>query len=98
MQATISNLYRNGRRLPANKVASTVTGDLYLSVSLHPVSGLCCTEAAILEASGRPLLPPIYDAVCVCIAAHGLRLRGIEVVSGREMVQEWWCAPTTLEN
>jgi hypothetical protein len=93
MKAKVSSLYRNGKRLPINKVASTVTGDLNLSVSKHPVTGLCCHEAVVLEESGRSLLPDIHDVECVCIAAHGLRLRGIEIHAGKETAQEWWCIP-----
>ena len=93
MKAKVSTLYRNGRRLPANKVGATVTGDLNLGVSKHPVTGLCCIEAVVLEDSGRSLLPDMHDVTCVCIAAHGLRLRGLEICAGKEMAQEWWCRP-----
>lgn len=96
MKAKVSTLYRNGRRLPTNKVAATVIGDLNLSVSKHPVSGLCCQEAVVLADLGTSLLPDIYDVMCVCIAANGFRLRGVEIVSGREMAQEWWCVPMAV--
>ena len=94
MKAKVSTLYKNGRRLPINKAASTVMGDLNLSVSKHPVTGLCCVESVVLEDRGISLLPSLYDVTCVCIAAHGLRLRGTEIVAGKEMAQEWWCVPT----
>jgi len=93
MTAKVSSLYRAGRRLPTNKVGLTVTGDLNLSVSKHPVTGLCCTEAVVLTDEGWSLLPDMYDAQCVCIAMHGIRLRGIEIVAGKELAQEWWCVP-----
>jgi len=95
MKATVSTLYRVGRRLPQNNVGATVVGDLNLSVNKNPVTGLLTHEACVLTPDGFSMLPDLHDVVCVCIAAHGLRLRGVEIVNGRETVQEWWCRPAT---
>ena len=65
MKATVSTLYKKGRRLPQNKVGATETGDLNLSVSKHPVTGLCCHEAVLLADGGLSLLPDMVDVVCV---------------------------------
>ena len=89
MKATVTTLYRRGRRcLSGSKI---VTGDLNLSVGKHPVTGLVSVEACVLDEDGLTLVPPMIDAVCVCIAANGMRLRGVECVAGREVAQEWWC-------
>lgn len=93
MKAKVSTLYRNGKRLPINKVCKTVVGDLNLSVSKHPVTCLACCTAVVLTDGGISLVPDMVDAQCVVIAAHGLRLRGVEMVMGRELAQEWWCVP-----
>jgi len=97
MTARVSSLYRNGHRLNS-KVAETVEGDLNLMVSRNPVTGLACTEAVILNDEGGSLLNDMHDVVCVCIAAHGLRLRGTEYAKGREVAQEWWCVPVAEES
>lgn len=93
MKATVSQLYNNGTRIPYNKSLVTVVGDLNLGVSKHPVTGMCSSEAMILADGGAYLLPELYDAHCIVIAAHGFRLRGFEIVNGKEMAQEWWCVP-----
>lgn len=93
MKAKVSTLYKNGKRLGTNRIGDTVEGDLNLSVSKHPATGLCCIEAVVVNDKGISLIPNIFDAQCVCIAAHGLRLRGIEFCNGREVSQEWWCKP-----
>jgi hypothetical protein len=89
MTASVRTIYRNGRRLA--KASAPVVGDLNLDVGKNPVSRALCSEACLLTERGSALVPPLYDAVCVVIAGHGLRLRGIEIVAGREIVQEWWC-------
>jgi hypothetical protein len=93
MKAKVSSLYRNGRNLPTNKVSGTAEGDLNLAVSKHPVTGRCTHEACVLNDDGHSLLPDLYDVTCVSISAAGFRLRGIEIKSGREVSQEWWCMP-----
>jgi len=50
-------------------------------------------ESCVLNDDGHSLLPDLYDVMCVSISAHGFRLRGIEIKSGREVAQEWWCMP-----
>ena len=89
MTASVQTLYRNGRRLA--KASKAVVGDLNLSVGKNPGSGALCSEACLLTETGWSALPPLYDAVCVVIAAHGLRLRGVEIVASRAVAQEWWC-------
>ena len=98
MKAKVSSLYLNGRRLPANKVAQTVIGDLNLSVSKHPITLRCDHEAVVLSDDATMLLPALHNVVCVCIAAHGLALLGVEIVGAKELAQEWRCVPMSPTN
>lgn len=96
MIARVSTLFKNGKRV--SKVSKTVEGDLNLSVSRHQVTGSVCTEAVVLDTKGVALIDPMIDAHCVLIAAHGFRLRGVELVGlAREVSQEWWCVPLHSE-
>jgi len=85
MKAKVTTLYENGTRTREGK---TVEGDLNLNRAYEGNY-----EACILAESGIFLLPDLYDAKCICIAAKGIRLRGFEVVNGQELAQEWWCIP-----
>lgn len=99
MNAKVQPCYVNGIPADRDKLPRAVTGDLNLSVGKHPVSGRCCHEAVILGEHGIELLPTLYDATCHCIAAHGIRLRGVCFNNkGQEIVQEWWCVPQLNEN
>ena len=97
MKATVSTLYRNGVRRPFNKVNETVTGDLNLAVSNHPVTRRCDICACVLADTGASLIKDLHNAVCVSIAAHGLMLVGTESVNGKEYAQEWWCRPVVTD-
>jgi hypothetical protein len=91
MKAKVTRLYKDGRYLPGGIRRKIMEGDLNMSVSKHPVTGRCDYEASLVENSGYCVIPELHDAMCTCIAAHGLRLRGIEFNGTREVVQEWWC-------
>lgn len=83
--------------MPSGKVSATVEGDLNLSVSKHRVTGRCCIVAMVLTDAGLSLVPDLYDAQCIIIAADGMLLRGIELNGARQVTQEWWCRPVALE-
>lgn len=94
MKAQVTALYRKGKRTQGTvKPDAIVTGDLNLSTNRHPVSGLFNTEAVVLNERGISLLPDLNSASCLVIGANGLRLRGVEIVDGKEFAQEWWCVP-----
>jgi hypothetical protein len=93
MKSRVSTLYKKGVPIPQPKVSALVEGDLNLSVSKHPVTGRCCIVAMVLTKEGLSLVPDLYDAQCVIIAADGMLLRGIEFNGNKQQSQEWWCKP-----
>lgn len=97
MQFRVSPLYKHGKRNARSKLGSTVEGDLNLSTGRHAVTGRVVSEACILSSDGGALLPSLHDAQCICIAGHGMQLRGFEFDGAREVVQEWWCVPVTAK-
>ena len=57
MKAQVSSLYKDGKQLPRGKQLVSCEGYLNLSVSKHPITGLCSNKACILSAYGGSLAP-----------------------------------------
>lgn len=95
MLAKVWRIYKNGRQLTSNKKSvPPVVGDLNLGAGKNPITGRVTSEASVLTDRGLSLIPNLVDVVCIAIAADGLRLRGVEILAGRELAQEWWCILT----
>jgi hypothetical protein len=90
MKAFVSKTYSGGRRIPNGKKIPTHCGDLAVGTGEHPVLNRITTMAHLFRDDNLCEIEPLYDVLLTSIAMKGLRLRGFEVIAGKEVAQEWW--------
>jgi hypothetical protein len=91
MNAIVTQLYKNGKRLPSGLKLREHVGDLNVNTGRNVVTGRGAKDAMLLVGRGDHVIEPMQDVHIVYLAAKGLLLRGTEHNGGREVAQEWWC-------
>lgn len=94
MKARVTQLYKNGKKIPRDKIVPVVIGDFCMFESHNAVLNRLVMEAMVFEPSeslqrpGKLLFDPIADARVMGVHAHGMLVRGIEYLAGKEVSQE----------
>ena len=91
MNAVVTQLYKNGKRLSADLKLREHVGDLHVNTGRNVVTGREGADATLLVDGGAHVIEPMQDVYIVHLTAKGLLLRGTEYKGGREVAQEWWC-------
>ena len=96
MKAKVSILYCDGIPIPMTGKVVTVETEVDVSAGKHPVTGRLSMTAWTNEPATQTTvnIRPLHDVALVWIAALGIRIRGLELLSGgREVAQEWFIVP-----
>lgn len=89
MKVAVTQLYKNGKKIPRDKKAPVFIGDLSMVESRNAVLNRLVVEAMLHDGTTL-VMDALADARVIGIHAHGMLIRGIEYLSGKEVAQEWW--------
>lgn len=89
MKASVTQLYRRGRKIPRDKKTPVNIGEFCMMEAKNDV--LCrLVMSAMLFDDRSQIIDPLWDARVLGAHKDGMLVRGIEIHGDHEVAQEWW--------